>query len=524
MAITHSRLPIEVTDSLEPARDGATTSLWAVDAALPELPRLECDLTVDVCIVGAGISGLTTAYMMTREGRSVVVIDDKAPGGGQTERTTAHLSAALDDGLHRLEQLHGKDGARLAVESHAIAIDRIEAICASESISCDFLRVDEFLFASPGGSIDELQQECAAARRAGLDAEMVPRAPIAFDTGTCLRFARQAQFHPLAYLAGLVRAVVRDGGQIYSRTHADTIIGGERARVQTSHGPIVMARSLVVATNAPVNDLAVIHTKQSAYRSYVITARVPKNGVTIALYSDMLDPYHYVRVQPGETYDTLIIGGEDHKTGQSAHPEKSWERLEQWARERFPMMGEVEHPWSGQILEPVDGLAFIGRNPMDDDNVYIATGDSGHGLTHGTIAGILLTDLIQHRDNPWATLYAPTRRTLRSLKKLARVDLNAAAQYADWLQRGDASSAAELAPGKGAIVRRGLRLIATYIDETGTRHECSAACPHLGAVVRWNQAERTWDCPCHGSRFDPHGRVIEGPAISDLAQIVDDDQ
>ncbi len=504
--------------NLAPARDGDTTSVWAAEVASSEWPRLRADTAADVCVVGAGIAGLTTAYLLAREGRSVIVIDDKAPGDGQTSRTSAHLSAVLDDGLPRLERLHGLDGLRLAVASHAAAIDLIDSICASESIECGFRRVDEYIFA-PLDKRDELDHELEAARRAGLDVEMIPRAPLDRDTGPCLRFRRQAQFQPLAYLAGLVRLITRSGGHIHSRTHADTITGGETATVQTGHGPIITARAVVVATNVPVNDLAVIHTKQSAYRSYLIGARVAKGAVTEALYSDTLDPYHYVRVHPGSGHDTLVIGGEDHKTGQDPHPETRWDRLATWAREWFPMMGVVDYRWSGQIVEPVDGLAFIGRNPADRDNVYVATGDSGHGLTHGTIAGLLLTDLIQGRDNPWAKLYDPSRRTVRAIKEFASENLNVAAQYADWLKRGDVASADDITRGQGAVVRHGLKLIATYVDESGGRHECSAACPHLGGVVQWNPAERTWDCPCHGSRFDPYGRVVEGPAISDLAQV-----
>lgn len=502
--------------------DGDTTSLWIAEGELRARPTLATDLTADVCIVGAGISGLTAAYLLAREGRSVVVVDDKPPGGGQTGRTTAHLSAAIDDGFHRLEQLHGRQGARLAAESHASAIDRIEAISQRESIACEFRRVDEFLYAAPGDSLEALHHELAAAGRAGLDVELVERAPLPFETGPCLRFARQAQFHPLAYLAGLVRAIVRDGGQIYGTTHADTITGGDVARVQTGHGPIVTAKAVIVATNAPVNDLAVVHGKQSAYRTYVIAAAIPKGAVTQGLYCDTLDPYHYVRVQPGERFDMLIIGGEDHKTGQDDRPERRWEALQTWARPRFSMMGAVQYTWSGQILEPIDGLAFIGKNPLDADNVYIATGDSGHGMTHGTIAGILLTDLIQKRDSPWASLYSPSRRALRSVKEFARENLNVAAQYADWLKPGDVKAADQIERGQGAVVRRGLTMIATYVDEAGLRHECSAACPHLGGLVRWNRAEHTWDCPCHGSRFDPRGRVVEGPAISDLALIDDE--
>ncbi|MGE0547157.1 MAG: FAD-dependent oxidoreductase [Kofleriaceae bacterium] len=510
-----------------PTRDGDTTSLWMADTELPQRERLDHDVSVEVCIVGAGIAGLTTAYLLSREGRSVIVIDDKPPGGGQTARTTAHLSAVLDDGFHRLEQLHGRTGARAAVQSHAFAIDQIESICGLEAIDCGFTRLDEYLYTPPEVPPDkltrDLEREAAAARRAGLAVEWVPRAPLGFDTGPCLKFGQQAQFHPLAYTNGLVRAIEMRGGRIYSQTHADIVRGGDLARIQTGHGPTITAAIVIVATNVPVNDLAVIHTKQAPHRSYVITARIPRGSIPLALYSDTLDPYHYVRIEQGNEFDTLIVGGEDHRTGQDQQPERKWARLVEWAQQRFPMMGEVDRLWSGQILEPVDGLGFIGRNPMDADNVYIATGDSGHGMTHGTIAGILLTDLIQNRQNPWTELYSPTRRSLRAVTDFMTNQLNVAAQYAEWFQRGDVGAAEAIPLGQGAVVRRGLRLIATYMDLNGVRHECSAACPHMGGVVHWNRAEHTWDCPCHGSRFDPYGRVVEGPAITGLTPIEPED-
>ena len=256
--------------------------------------------------------------------------------------------------------------------------------------------------------------------------------------------------------------------------------------------------------------------------SYVIGARVPRGSVTKALYWDTLDPYHYIRLQPlkgphGE-HDLLIVGGEDHKTGQASATEERHARLEGWARERFPTMQQVEFTWAGQVMETIDGLAFIGRNPLDKDNVFIATGDSGMGMTHGTIAGILLTDLILGRENPWATLYDPSRKTLRAAGEFLKEQLNVAAQYADWVTGGDVGSVDEIAKGGGAVLRRGLTKVAVHRDEKGTLHECSAVCPHLGCIVAWNSAEMSWDCPCHGSRFDKLGKVINGPANTDLGR------
>jgi glycine/D-amino acid oxidase-like deaminating enzyme/nitrite reductase/ring-hydroxylating ferredoxin subunit len=501
-----------------------STSIWMETAATPQFPPLTQDLKSDVCVVGAGIAGMTCAYLLAKQGKKVAVVDDGPIGGGQTQRTTAHLSNAIDDRYFEIERIHGEQGARLTAESHTAAIDRIEEIVRAEKIDCDFERLDGYLFVPPGESVEVLDHELRASHQAGLtQVERLPRAPLeSFDTGPCLRFPNQGQFHPLKYLAGLARSVQRDGGQIFSGVHAETIEGGTSARIQTRGGPVILADQVIVATNTPINDLVAIHTKQAPYMSFVIAAGVPRGSVPKALYWDTLDPYHYVRLQSaGATgagaEDLLIVGGEDHKTGQADDQQERYERLTSWTRERFPMMSGVKFSWSGQVMETIDGLAFIGPNPMDAPNVFIATGDSGMGMTHGTIAGILLTDLILGRQHPWTTLYAPTRKSLRAVGAFVKENLNVVKQFGDWFTGGDVAAVAEIPCGKGALVRKGLSKVAVFRDDQGARHEFTAVCPHLGCIVDWNDGEKTWDCPCHGSRFDCYGKVISGPANIDLA-------
>lgn len=500
----------------------ATTSVWMATANTPSQPRLKENIRTDVCIIGAGIAGLTTAYLLAKEGRSVVVLDDGMIGGGMTGRTTAHLTNAFDDRYFEMEKLHGADGSRLIAESHTSSIDKVEAIVREEQIDCGFERLDGFLFVPPNEATDVLNDELQASHRAGLtNVELVKRAPVeTFDTGPALRFPRQAQFHPLDYLTGLTRGLTRYGGRIFTETHATKITGGSDARVETSHGPAVSCDVIVVATNTPVNDRVAIHTKQAPYVTYVIGVRVPKGSITRALYWDTPDPYHYVRLQTDKTnpsHEILIVGGEDHKTGQEHDGEARFVKLHQWTRERFPQAGNIDFRWSGQVMEPVDGIAFIGANPLDEDNVFIATGDSGQGMTHGTIAGMLLTDLIQERQNPWADLYSPSRISLRSMGEYASENLNVAGQFTDYLTAGEISSVDEVKPGQGAIMREGLSKLAVYRDDSGTVHKLSAVCPHLGCIVAWNSTEKTWDCPCHGSKFDAGGRVYQGPANGDLS-------
>ena len=284
----------------------------------------------------------------------------------------------------------------------------------------------------------------------------------------------------------------------------------------------------MVATNTPINDRVAVHTKQAPYMTYVIGARVPAGSVLRALYWDTEDPYHYVRVHMGEgksaDEDLLIIGGEDHKSGQASDALDRQNRLEEWGRERFPMIGSVDFRWGGQVMESVDGLAFIGRNPLDSDNVYIATGDSGMGMTHGTIASILLTDLIMGRSNSWEKLYDPGRVNLKSTPQYLKENVEIVAKYKDYLTGGDVKSVEEIARGQGALMREGLHKVAVYRDEAGSVHKCSAVCTHVGCIVHWNAGERTWDCPCHGSRFDPYGKVVNGPANTDLKKLRDDQE
>jgi glycine/D-amino acid oxidase-like deaminating enzyme/nitrite reductase/ring-hydroxylating ferredoxin subunit len=499
-------------------------SVWAATAKVPVCRRLNTDLQCDVCIVGAGISGLTTAYLLGKAGKRVAVLDDGPVASGMTQVTTAHLSNIIDDRFVNLVRWHGEDDARLAAQSHAAAIDRIEQIAKELDVDCDFQRLEGYLFRAPGDGleVDFLSQELEAARECGVrGAEFVPRAPIEdYDVGPSLRFLEQARFHPFKYLDAVTRAIKKQGGRIFTNSHVDRVEGGEHATVTVGDHEVT-ADAVIVATNSPINDLVALHTKQAPYMTYVIACRVPRSSVADALYWDTLHAYHYVRLQPTppedeRDYDLLIVGGEDHKTGQQPQGQHPHAKLLQWARERFPMIDDVEFTWGGQCMETIDGLAFIGHNPMDKDNVYVVTGDSGMGITHGTIAGMLLSDMILGRENPWEKLYDPSRKTVRAAGTFAKENLNVAAQYTDWLTPGEVSSVDEVPKDCGAILRRGMTKVAVHRDDQGNVTELSAVCPHLQCIVQWNPDESSWDCPCHGSRFHADGEVVNGPANKNL--------
>ncbi len=504
-----------------PKYNQQTTTLWQEHSPLT-FPKLAEPKKTDVCIVGAGIAGLTTAYRLAKEGIHVVVVDGATVGGGQTIRTTAHICSALDDRYMSLVKMHGKNATKLIASSHKQAIQSIETIVLEEQIDCDFERVDGYLFLGPDHDQEYLLAEYNAAMKAGVEVEFMlsPRA-IPFHTGSCLRFPNQAQFHPVKYVNALAQAICKMGGKIFANTHIHAMRGGENAFVEAESGLRISANSLVFATNVPVNDRVVVHTKQASYRSYVVAFELPAQSFNPLLLWDTADPYHYIRVYRDRENqrDILLVGGEDHKTGQADDYAKRYRRLKKWTKARFPMVKRVVYEWSGQIVEPVDSLAFIGHNPMDSKNVYIATGDSGNGITHGTIAGMLICDLIVGRENLWSKIYDPTRTNVHSIRKYAKENINTAMHYDTWFTPGDVSSETDIPPGCGAVVRHGLGKIAAYRDENGKLSTCSAVCTHLGGIVAWNSGEKTWDCPCHGSRFDAYGKVIDGPAIEDLSPV-----
>jgi glycine/D-amino acid oxidase-like deaminating enzyme/nitrite reductase/ring-hydroxylating ferredoxin subunit len=477
--------------------------------------------STSVCVIGAGIAGLTTAYLLRRAGADVLLVDAVAPGAGETGRTTAHFAAVLDDRFSRLERRFGIEKTALAASSHRRAIDRVEATIAEEAIDCDFERVDGFLMSSNDEQRELLAAEADAAPRAGLtEMQSVPSLLddlCAFE-GPGLRFPGQAQLHIGKYIDGLGQAFLRAGGRLMTNTRVVAVEGGRDASVETHTGARVRAEHIVVATNTPFVDRVTMHTKQYAYRTYVVGFEIEKDQFASRLIWDLEDPYHYVRRVRGSTHDVLIVGGEDHKTGQANDAGARYEKLERWARVFFRGLGAVRHRWSGQFLEPADGLAFIGRNPGDDANVYIATGDSGQGMTHGTIAGMLLSDLIAGRTNPFEELYDPARNVLRAAGTFLAENANFVGHMVkDWAKPAEVRSRDEIPRGHGAIVRSGVAPVAAYRDADGVLHERSAICTHLGCVVQWNGGERSWDCPCHGSRFAIDGRVLNGPAGKPLA-------
>jgi glycine/D-amino acid oxidase-like deaminating enzyme/nitrite reductase/ring-hydroxylating ferredoxin subunit len=506
---------------------GKNQTYWIESTERPDYEKLDANRDCDVVIVGAGIAGLSVAYTLVKRGKKVIVLEDGKIASGETGRTSAHLASSLDDRYYDIESYFGEEGARLAAESHSAAIDYIEKIISDESIKCEFSRLPGYLFLHPSDKPESIYREFEAARKAGLDVKMIDEVPgLKNVKGPAIEFARQARFHPIKYLRGLADSIRKNGGHIYTNTHVSDF--GKNS-VTTSDGFKVNAKFIVVATNSPVNNKYAIHLKQGPARTYLIAVRIQKNSIPDALYWDTGDfsrnedspPYHYIRlIKTEEDHDLLLVGGEDHVTGladaEKIPEEERYNKIEEWLRDKVEFSG-IDYKWSGQIMEPVDFLAFIGRNPMDSDNVFIITGDSGNGLTHGTIAGILIPDLIEGKENPWEEIYSPSRFKIAAVKKWIR---EFGGGFIDYLKmnphHADEVMLSSINQGEGKIIQLDKKKYGAFRDESGRLHFVSAECTHLKCIIKWNGDEKSWDCPCHGSRFTYDGKVINGPANKDL--------
>lgn len=508
-----------------------TRSVWN-EFPLPKFQGLKDNLETDVCVIGTGIAGLTTALLLMRHGKKVIVLGDGELVSGESCRTTAQINTAHDDGWYEMEKIHGKERIQLCYQSYRAATDLIEDNIKSLDIKCGFEYLSSYLFSHKGSDgREDLENELASALAAGLpEVELIARAPLKmFETGAALRFGKQAQFHPTAYLAGLARVISNDPkGRIFTHSRVSEINSSdERVCVQLEYGSAVTAAQVVLATNVPFHHRLIPHDAMAAYRSYVVALPIKRDSIERAQYWDTLDPYHYVRLGgaafEGSEHDILIVGGEDHRVGDVEDEEQRHARLVDWAIQRFPVEKQIISAWSGQTIETFDGMPLIGESAGEKDRVFIITGDSGTGMTHGTVGGMVVSDLIVHGMNPWHELYNPSRARTKSLKRWLGENISSVLQYRKWLTPGELDSVDEIPLKCGAIIRKGLKKIAAYKDGSGKVSQFSATCPHMAAILTWNDLEHSWDCPAHGSRFSPCGEVLNGPAACGLKVLEEDD-
>ncbi len=491
-------------------------SLWRATHQLPRFPPLRQPLQTDVVIVGGGVSGLTAAVILARAGRRVAVIERDGVAAGETGNTTAHLTEALDARYGTITRDFGAEGARLAARSSRDAIEWIEQLAGTGGADVGFTRLAGYLYTEHRADLEALRAELESARLAGCAVTWTDAVPLPFITSGGIQWERQAQLHATAYVDALVHEALAHGVRIFDHTRAVAVTDGEPCRVETDHGEL-RAADVFVAANVPVNNRVLLQTKIAAYRSYAIGVDVT-GGLTPGLFWDTATPYHYTRLQAAEGRTWLIAGGEDHRTGTEGDTESHYLRLREFVQQRFG--GGVEgFRWSGQVIEPVDGLPYIGLN-AGSHHVYVATGYSGNGMTFGTLSGMLIGDLVLGRPNPYAELYAATRITpMASAVNYVTENLAFPAHLiADRLTNLDVERRPvdALNPGEGGIFSSDEGKVAVSRGSDGTLRAVSAVCTHLGCDVAWNGAEKTWDCPCHGSRFSPEGQVINGPAVTDL--------
>jgi glycine/D-amino acid oxidase-like deaminating enzyme/nitrite reductase/ring-hydroxylating ferredoxin subunit len=500
--------------------DENTRSLW-MEVKVVRAPALERSENADVVVIGAGIAGLSCAYELAARGRSVIVLDRGDIGSGMTARTTAHLASALDDDYATLLKTRGLDCAQQLYRSLLASIDRVEEIQTAESIDCDFARVDGYWLLAAGTPASQLDEELEACEKIRVQvSDCHEQTPLHTDRLVrSLRFPAQARIHPTKYLAGLAASIKHKKGRLFANTCVDRIEEKQGKMVVTAGRHKVSAADVIVATNSPVNVRVAIHTKQGPYRTYAIAAKIPRSHLPDALYWDTHDPYHYVRLQPlTERTNAVIIGGEDHKSGEADDGERRFKALENWARDRLPQIGEVTHRWSGQCLEPADSVGFIGQSP-DNEHVFIVSGDSGQGMTNGVVAGMMIADVLTVGSSPWSELYDPSRKAGSSIGAFLSENITPLLNFSEYLSADDIGAVEKLKAGEGRVVRNGLQRIAACRDEKGQLHLHSAACTHLGCVVHWNTLEQCWDCPCHGSQFAPDGTALNGPAVQPLAKV-----
>ena len=496
---------------------------WIDSAPIPTFPKLQSNINVGVLVVGAGITGITTAYLLKKTGSTVAMIERERVALIDTGHTTAHLTYVTDVQLHELARNFGEDHAQAAWDSGKAAIEEIERIVAGEEVECEFTRVPAFLhvcmdrFSKTEAS--SLKKEADLATKLRFDAAYLSGIPYFNLPG--VRFANQAKFHPRKYLRSLVEKIPGDGSHVFEKSAA-TGFNAKKRRVKVN-GYWISFDRVVMATNNPLVGLAgmtsatLLQTKLSLYTSYALGARVPSDTLPEALFWDTREPYDYMRVDRHHGFDYIVYGGEDHKTGQKKETTKAYARLLSRLKKIIPK-AKIDHRWSGQVICTPDGLPYIGENA---EHQFVATGYCGNGITFGTVGAMMARDWIVGRKNPWTELFAVDR------KKIKGATWNYIRENTDYpyymikdrLARPEADSVRDLKPGGGMIIGRRGKKVAAFRDPNGKLHRLSPVCTHLGCLVRWNPAESTWDCPCHGSRFKPTGEVIAGPAEEPLTPI-----
>ena len=496
-------------------------SWWVASTDATHYPALPAEgIDADVAVLGGGIAGLTTAYALAREGRSVVVVEAGRIAEGVSGYTTAKVSVGHNLVYADLADRFDAQTAESYAHSQNEALVWLCETVEREGIDCDLERCPGLVYTESADERESIEQEVDAARAAGLPVELTTSSPLPYDIVAGVQYADQAQFHPRRYLLALAERIVALGGQVFESTRALDVDSGEQpCIVRTEHGE-VRAREVVVATHYPFLDRGLLFARLAPYRDVVVAFDIAADddpGVIAISDGSEEGGTHSVRTAPYRNgRRLLIVTGGQYKTGQSDAVEEQYDELAAWAKDRFGV-GDPVHRWSTQDTSSVDRMPYIGKLPLSGDHVWVATGFSAWGMTGGTMAGLLLTDLLQGRDNPWSKVYDPSRKDVRaSASKFVHENVNVAKELVQGQFRVDIGDVSELEPGQAGILRGPDGRTAAYRDDAGVVHAVSARCTHLGCTVRFNDAEKSWDCPCHGSRFGIDGAVLHGPAVTPL--------
>jgi glycine/D-amino acid oxidase-like deaminating enzyme/nitrite reductase/ring-hydroxylating ferredoxin subunit len=497
-----------------PARE-APNSYWIASTPTPSFPRLEEPVEVDVAVLGAGIAGITAATLLKQAGKTVALLESREVLRGVTGHTTAKLTSGHTLVYSAITSMFGPDEARLYAQANEAAIQYVRRVTDERGIDCDLETAVNYVYTESRDEVETIQNEVAAAKAAGLDVSFVDETPLPFPVAAALRQENQAQFHARKYLLPLAESIPGDGSHVFQDTRALSVADGEPCRIEIDRGE-VRARDVIIATHLSILDRGLFFAKTSPKRSYVLGIPADPASVPDGMFISTETPVHSVRSTPLDGRRLLLVGGEGHKAGQEKDTRRRYAALEAWARSRFDV-AEVEYRWSTHDNYSADRVPFIGKLTGRADHVYIATGFGGWGMSNGTVAGMILSDAILGRPNGWAQLYDSTRMPrLRGLGRLAKENANAGTRWIADRLPGRKGRVDDIPAGEGGIVELNGERAAVYKDEQGALTVLSPVCTHLGCIVSWNTAENSWDCPCHGSRFDTSGAVIQGPAVRDL--------
>ncbi len=483
-----------------------------------DYPSLSTDLTTDVVVIGGGITGLTTALSLLKEGKQVVVLEAGTIGSGTTGATSAQLDTVPDQGASELIGKHGLENSRLVTKARMDSILLIETWSKEFQIDCEFERVPGYFYSEDESRFPELRDEFHAMSQLGLGVTLTSDFPMPFPIGGVVRIDNQARFHPLKYLSGLAKAFVSRGGLIFENTRALPPHGGAPLEVKTDGGNVVSCEQVAVCTHSAFLGISMFDLRVAPYQSYVIAVRTERSCPE-GIFWDDADPYHYFRRADPGVEDLVLIGGADHKTGQSSDELGAWSVLEEYAEKRFGVR-EIVARWSGEYFEPDDGLPYVGKVPMTS-SIFMATGFLGTGLTLGTVAGKLMADQIVGHPNLLSGILSTSRvSAMASSSNLFFETANVAWHYVADRFKGEVVYALSgIERGQGELIIFDGQQIAAYRDEEGELKLLSPACTHAGCHVHWNDAEKTWDCPCHGGRYAPDGTRLYGPPPRDLQRL-----